>query len=175
MARTALVSAQPADWFTRSGAPLSPGDVSAARDYLAALDLADCGVRAAADAGAAEAVMRDPAWDTRWWAREEAERRRLTDLAKRQHGLRATFEALTAATEGQTETCFGRAMASPGIAAAGEALARAAAGALLMALHGMALARLTGAGDGHVFVRKYALFALGRWPLGVAGGALHLF
>jgi hypothetical protein len=119
--------------------------------------------------------MRDPRWDTRWWSCEEAQRRRLTDLAKTQHGLRATFEALTAVTEGQTEASFRQALAAPAIAAGGEALARAAAGALSITLHGIALVRLTGSGDSHVFVRKYALFSLGRWPLGVAAGALHLF
>lgn len=175
MARAVVLSQPSAEWFFRSGTPLSLEDLSAARGYLAALDLADCEIRAAPDAAAAEAIMRDPGWDTRWWSREEAERRRLTDLSKRQHGLRATFEALTAATEGQIEASFRRALASPGITAEREALARAAAGALSMSLHGLALARLTDGGEAHVFVRKYALFALGRWPLGVAGGALHLF
>lgn len=175
MARAAVLSEPNEEWFCRSGTPLSQEDISAAKGYLAALELADCEIRAAPDAAAAEAIIRDPAWDTRWWSREEAERSRLTDLAKRQHGLRATFEALTASTEGQIEASFRRALASPGITAGREALARAAAGALSMSLHGLALARLTDAGESHVFVRKYALFALGRWPLGVAGGALHLF
>ena len=175
MARAVVLNPPDDDWFSRSGAPLTEEDVSAAKEYLAALDFADCTIRVAPDAATAEAIMRDPAWDTRWWSREEAERRRLTDLAKRLHGLRATFEALTTATEGRIEASFRRALASPGIAPGREALARAAAGALSMSLHGLALARLTHAGEAHVFVRKYALFALGRWPLGVAGGALHVF
>jgi hypothetical protein len=44
-----------------------------------------------------------------------------------------------------------------------------------MALHAAALARLAGEGPDHLFMRKYALFESGRWPLGVVGGSLHLF
>ena len=55
------------------------------------------------------------------------------------------------------------------------ALVRAAAGAASMAAHGRSLARLAGVPDTHVFVRKYALFEGGRWPLGIVSGALHLF
>ena len=55
------------------------------------------------------------------------------------------------------------------------ALVRAASGAASMALHGAALARLAGQGAEHLFVRKYALFESGRWPLGVVGGLFYLF
>jgi hypothetical protein len=37
------------------------------------------------------------------------------------------------------------------------------------------LARLAGQGADHLFMRKYALFESGRWPLGVVAGAFHLF
>jgi hypothetical protein len=171
----AAVVVDPARWFSRVGTALDDDDQRAALAYLTALGLMNLEVRPALDASRAEAVMRDPAWDTRWWSIEEAERRRLTDLARKQHGLKATFEALSAAAEGQTELSFRQALAAAPIAQGDEGLARAAAGALSMALHGMALVRLADAGDAHVFVRKYALFSLGRWPLGVAAGALHLF
>ena len=46
---------------------------------------------------------------------------------------------------------------------------------LLLALHCQALARLCGRGETHLFMRKYALFSLGRWPLGVRDGMLLLF
>ena len=42
--------------------------------------------------------------------------------------------------------------------------------ALTDALHGAA-----GAGDEHPFVRKYALFSGGRWPLGVYGDRFAIF
>ena len=32
-----------------------------------------------------------------------------------------------------------------------------------------------GQGPEHLFVRKYALFESGRWPLGVVGGLFYLF
>jgi hypothetical protein len=154
---------------------LTESDLAAAQAYLSALGLPDLEVVQPADAAHAERVIRDPDWDARWWSREEAERKRLTDSASRKHGFRAALETLTLATEGQTEASLRQAMASPAIAIGGEAMARAAAGALLMALHAHALARLAGCGDSHLFMRKYALFALGRWPLGVSHGALQLF
>lgn len=175
MARAAGVGSPPAAWFSRVGLPLSEEERSAATQYLSALALPGLAIARAINAADAERIMRDPQWDTRWWSREEAERKRLTTVASGRHGLRAALEALTLATEGHTETSFHQAMASPAILSGGEALARAAAGALLMALHAHALARLTGCEDSHLFVRKYALFSLGRWPLGVAAGALHLF
>jgi hypothetical protein len=55
------------------------------------------------------------------------------------------------------------------------ALTRAAAGAASMTAHGRALAQLAETGDAHVFMRKYALFEGGRWPLGIVGGVFHLF
>lgn len=130
---------------------------------------------AVADAAQAGRIIRDPDWDTRWWAREEAERRRLTESTSKKHGLAAALEALTLATEGRTETSLRQALGAQPIMAGGESLARAAAGALLTALHARALAMLAGCGESHLFMRKYALFALGRWPLGVAHSALHLF
>ena len=175
MARAAGLDSSLPAWFCRVGLPLSEADRDAARDYLSALGLPDLEIVRTTNAADAERIMRDPDWDTRWWSREEAERKRLTAVASSRHGLRAVLEALTLATEGQTEASFGQAMASNAILAGGEALARAAAGALLMALHAHALARLSECGESHVFVRKYALFSLGRWPLGVAGSALHLF
>lgn len=174
MARAAGVDPDSQAWFSRVGLPLSETDRDAAQDYLAALGLQGLGITLVVDAAQAEKVIRDPDWDTRWWAREEAERRRLTESASKKHGVQAVLEALTLATEGHTETSLRQAMAAQPIAPGGEALARAAAGALLMALHARALAKLARCGESHLFMRKYALFALGRWPLGVAHSALHL-
>ena len=44
-----------------------------------------------------------------------------------------------------------------------------------MALHEAALVPLAGQGTEHVFVRKYALFAAGRWPLGTVDRMFYLF
>jgi hypothetical protein len=43
-----------------------------------------------------------------------------------------------------------------------------------MALREFTLARLTGCGPDHLFMRKYRRFESGRWPLDVPGGAFHL-
>ncbi|MGH8629725.1 MAG: hypothetical protein ACREU7_03025 [Burkholderiales bacterium] len=175
MARAAGVDPDTKAWFSRVGLPVSEADRDAALNYLAALGLPGLEIVQAADAAQAEKIIRDPNWDTRWWSREEAERKRLTDFASRTHGLGAALEALTLATEGHTEASFRQAMASAAIVPGGETLARAAAGALLMAVHARALAQLAGCEESHLFMRKYALFSLGRWPLGVAHAALHLF
>jgi hypothetical protein len=42
-------------------------------------------------------------------------------------------------------------------------------------LHAAAAARAARAASGHPFLRKYALYSGGRWPLGVYHGAFALF
>jgi len=175
VARAAGVDPDAKAWFSRVGLPLSEADREAAESYLRALDMSGLGIGQPTDAAQAERIVRDPQWDTRWWSREDAERRRLTESASKTHGLRVALEALTLATEGHTEASLRQAMASTAIVSGGEALARAAAGSLLMALHARALARLSGCEESHLFMRKYALFSLGRWPLGASHGALHVF
>lgn len=115
------------------------------------------------DWDAAGCAARDPGWDGRWWLREEAQRQALISEVARRLGETAMLEALDAAVEVCIEPTYAAALA----ACADEALARAASGAALMAVHGRALALLAGRGDAHPFVQKYALFARGRWPLGL--------
>ena len=124
----------------------------------------------------AEAITRDPDWDRTWWAREEDERERLMRVARDRLGRDALLERLTAATEMASQAIHGAAaIAAERDGVADAALVRAASGAATMALHGAALARLAGQGPEHLFVRKYALFESGRWPLGVVGGLFYLF
>jgi hypothetical protein len=54
-------------------------------------------------------------------------------------------------------------------------LAGSAAGAASEALHLAELARLAGESDGHAFHAKRALFAAGRWPLGLLHGRYRIF
>lgn len=54
-------------------------------------------------------------------------------------------------------------------------LLNAAAGAALHAAHGAALSLISGAEEDHPFRRKFALFARGRWPIGIAGLTLNIF
>jgi hypothetical protein len=163
------------DWFRRLGEPLTAADRAAADGYAQSLGLDAPESRLAADAAVAEALIRDPEWDSGWWAREERERQALMREAQANLGVEAVLDALSVAVEPHTEPSYRRATEAPALADAGEALARAASGALLLAVHCRALARLCGRGDSHLFMRKYELFARGRWPLGVRDGTLILF
>ena len=72
-------------------------------------------------------------------------------------------------------------MRAAALAAAGRAgivdaaLATEATGMALLAAHQSALALLAGEGRDHRFVRKYALFARGRWPLGYHSARFAIF
>lgn len=166
-----------AAWFACLGLPLTAADERDARAYLHALHYpADLRLQLASSWKQADAVTRDPAWDQRWWREEQAERRRLMEVAKARLGEAALLERLTAATELAGQAIHGAAaIAAERDGLADAALVRVASGAATMALDGAALARLAGQGPDHLFVRKYALFESGRWPLGVVGDAFHLF
>ncbi len=45
----------------------------------------------------------------------------------------------------------------------------------LLAAHQSALARMAGEGPDHRFVRKFALFVGGRWPLGYDSARFAIF
>lgn len=154
---------------------LSTDDKVVAVGYAQALELGDLELRLTADARAAENFACDPNWDSAWWTREDDERKLLMREAQARLGIAAVLDALTVAVEPHTESSLRQATASPALGDAGEAFARAASGALLLSLHCQALARLCGRGGSHVFMRKCALFACGRWPLGVRDGILFLF
>ena len=55
------------------------------------------------------------------------------------------------------------------------ALIRVAAGAATYAAYQQRLARAAGAPDSHPFMRKYALYSGGRWPLGVYDERFAIF
>ncbi len=170
-----------AAWFACLGLPLAAGDLRDAAAYLAALGYPPpTPIRGVADWPAALALTRDPNWDRRWWHEEQAERARLMRVAEQRLGRDALLERLSAGTELAGQAIHGAAAIAAAItsgrnAVADAALVRAASGAASMALHAATLARLAGQGPDHLFMRKYALFESGRWPLGVVGGAFHLF
>jgi len=141
-------------------------DLMPARAYLVGLDLRPTlGVTLVRDWREAEQLARDPGWDNSWWLGEEALRLALTREIAQRIGETAMLDALSAAVEACTEPTFAAALEAGG----DETLARVASGAALIAVHGRALALLAGRGDAHPFVQKYALFARGRWPLGLRG------
>ena len=164
-------------WFACLGLRLAPEDLADARAYLQALGYADS-VQIVPVSGweQAEAILRSPDWDARWWQREEGERSALMERARAQLGEAATLERLSAAVERDADVIHGAAaIAAARDGGADAALIRCASGAGAMAMHEHALARLAGCGPDHLFMRKYRLFEAGRWPLGVLGERFHLF
>jgi hypothetical protein len=166
-----------AAWFSGCGLPLEVSDLADARSYLESLGLSPrTPVEPVASWDHAERIIRNPAWDTAWWEREEAERRALMRRCSERLGDAAALESLSLAAGAEHEVIHGAAaLAAARAGVADQALVRAAAGAASMAAHGLSLARLAEVGDQHLFVRKYALFEGGRWPLGIVSGVLHLF
>ncbi len=82
------------------------------------------------------------------------------------------LETLTCAVDGHSESTYACAVKFCG---GDEALAKAAPGAVLTSIHLRALALLAGRGELHVFVQKYALFAAGRFPLGMRRSTFTFF
>jgi hypothetical protein len=156
-----------AAWFATLGEPLGEAETADIAAYLAGLGLATRGpTLVVASWQEAEAVARQPAG--RWWSAEEAERARLERAARLDPADREWL-ALTDALHGAAAVAAARA------ACADAGLIRVAAGAATYAAYQYRLARAAGAGDAHPFVRKYALFAGGRWPLGVYGDRFAIF
>lgn len=175
MARGGAVAEDSARWFTRLGVPINRAELEAATFYAAALSIGQLGIERVPNITFAHALTCDADWDSRWWTIENDERRSLMNEACARLGSEPLLDALTVAVEPYTEPSLARALAAPALAASGETVARAASGALLMSVHCRALAMLSGRGAGHVFMRKYALFSLGRWPLGLRGDVLFVF
>ena len=97
---------------------------------------------------------------------DAAERKRLTAKAVSRIGMQPLLEALTSAADDCAESTYSSALQA---CANDEALAKAASGAALSAIHQYGLARLAQCAERHVFMQKYALFAGGRFPLGMRG------
>jgi hypothetical protein len=160
-------------WFSRLGAPLGGEDANAAAGYLAVLGLpVSTPIAVAADWAEAERITRGPQAGAGWWTREEAERRTLMQETTARIGEQLLLQTLTDAVEGYAQATYACAARSCG---GDETLARVASGAALMAVHCRALALLAGRGEDHLFMQKYALFARGRWPLGMRDSTFTLF
>jgi hypothetical protein len=156
----------PAAWFSALGEPLGEAETADIAAYLAGLKLAAVPARAVASWRAAEEVVRAPAG--RWWDAEEVERARLDGIARLDPADREWL-ALTDTLHGAAAVAAARGGCTD------QGLIRAAAGAATYAVHQYRLVRAAGGGDDHPFVRKYALFSEGRWPLGVYGDRFVIF
>jgi hypothetical protein len=146
-----------ADWFSALGAPLDPAERAEIDAYLAGLHLS-APVHQVGSWQEAAAICAQPA--DAWWSAEEAERVRL-ERGVALDPADPAWLALNQALHGAAAVAAARSgCADPG-------LIRAAAGAASYAAHQARLAQAAGAGPGHPFLRKYALYCGGRWPLGV--------
>lgn len=165
-----------ASWFAAVGQALTDGERQDAEAYAAALGFSGAPVAVVPDWRAAEAATRDAGWDARWWESEEKARADLLSAARARHGERATMTALSEVALAASDTVMGVAsVAAARMGVADPALARVAAGAATQAAYQAALALAAEAGADHAFAVKYRLFAAGRWPLGIVGGALSVF
>ena len=156
-----------AAWFSTLGEPLGPAEAADIAAYLAGLGLAPALPPLAVTSWAQAAeIARRPA--DRWWDAEEGERARL-ERAVRLDPADRDWLTLADALHGAAAVAAARS------GCADQGLIRVAAGAATYAVHQYRLARGAGVGDDHPFVRKYGLFAGGRWPLGVYGDRFAIF
>ncbi len=156
-----------AAWFSALGEPLCDGEREEVAAYLAGLGLAQrLPLLAVQSWPQAAGIIRSPAGD--WWQAEEAERARLEAQA-RLDPSDAQWLALTETLHGAAAVAAARA------GSADPALIRAAAGSAIYAAHQYRLAGAMRAPESHPFVRKHALFAGGRWPLGVYDGRFAIY
>jgi hypothetical protein len=164
-------------WFSRVGLPLADGERAAIGELLR--DVApDAPVAVSALATWQEAAIfvRAAALDSAWWDDEEEERERLWARAADARTESELFELVTNATRGldvEMRDAARDAMTAAGVADA--SIAGEAAAMALLAAHQRALAQIAGAGPGHRFVRKYALFEGGRWPVGYHSARFVIF
>jgi hypothetical protein len=129
-----------------------------------------------ADWRATAEILRATDREDPWWEMEEAERQRLWQCAVERHAETVLLERVAAIAGELAASVRAAAEAS---AARGyvvdSVVTRAAAGAALVAEQQSALVEFAGEGTDHYFVRKRAVFAGGRWPLGYHRGAYFVF
>jgi hypothetical protein len=148
-------------WFSALGEPLGDAERMEIDGYLAGLGIAPS-LHAVSSWEEARDICTRPA--QAWWQAEEEERSRLERTAK--------LEPADPDWLRLNERLHGAA-ARAGCSDA--ALIRVAAGAASYAAHQARLALAAGALPGHPFLRKYALYCGGRWPLGVYEGRFAIF
>jgi hypothetical protein len=165
------------DWFFMLGESLGDSACEHARKYLHGLGINDdIPVIGVSDWDAARRTISFPAWDRRWWEAEQAEKRRLHQKAIGNMSEKELLALLSHAIERITETVHdAAAVEAARLGCTDIGLIKAAAGAASEALYLAELARLAGESEGHPFRRKQALFAGGRWPLGIVDGRYHVF
>jgi hypothetical protein len=164
-------------WFARVGVALAPAENAAIVDMVAdvAQD-ATCAITALASWQEVAAFIRATEFDSSWWDQEEQEREWLWTRAAERQSESALLRQLDEVSAGLVTAV--RAAAQASAAASGVtdlAIVNEATGAALLAAQQQRLAELAGEADDHRFIRKYALFRDGRWPLGYHAARFVIF
>lgn len=164
-------------WFARVGLPLEPDEETAVIELMRIM-APHAMITATRMASWQEvaAFVRAAERDSTAWDQEEEEREALWVRATVRRTEGEVLRHLDAGIRGMEDEV--RAAALGAVARAGvvdAALAGEATGMALLAAHQNALALLAGEGPDHCFVRKYALFARGRWPLGYDSARFAIF
>lgn len=163
-------------WFANVGRPLEREVRGLARSYLDGLGFPDAEIARVAEWADAVDAASGLDFDTEQWEAEEALRAGLAAEALErlsEHGLTIALTHVSAILGERIGAAVRDAAAFAEID--DEALLNAAAGAAVQAAHGAALALIVEAEPDHPFHRKFALFARGRWPIGIAGMTFNLF
>ena len=158
-------------WFARVGLPFAEDELAAIADLLRVVaPRAPVAITALASWQEAAVFVRAAAHDSAWWDDEEEERELLWARAADVRTEAALLDLVTTMTQGSTPSLRDAARAA--VTAAGvadTALAGEATAMALLAAHQNALAEIAGAGSGHRFVRKYALWKGGAIRVYVVG------
>jgi len=164
-------------WFARVGLPLAPDEEAAVLELMrSVVPHATAAVTALASWQEVARLLRAAERDSTAWDQEEEEREALWVRATEQRTEDEVLRHLDAGIRGlddEVRVAALAAIARAGVADA--ALASEATGMALLAAHQSALALLAGEGPDHRFVRKYALFTRGRWPLGYHSARFAIF
>ena len=154
-------------WFTALGEPLGEEERREIAGYLAGLGMhAALPIHLIKTWNQAGETCQAPSDD--WWRAEEDERARL-ERSARLDPADPQWLALNEALHGAAAVAAARS------GCADAALIRVAAGAASSAAYQARLARAAAVAGGHPFLRKYALYCGGRWPLGIYDGVFAIF
>jgi hypothetical protein len=162
-------------WFAALGEPLTEGERTEARSYVAEiLGQSEVAIAGVADWLAAQVIIKRHD-DHAWWDAETLAQNGARQRAETAHGKEALLAALDPVVEAAAALNGPAALAASRAGITDQALIRVAAGAAAQACHQAALAVAAGAGADHPFAIKYRLFAGGRWPLGFDGNRFVVF
>jgi len=163
-------------WFSRVGMSLSSEEVAAIGELTRLVTPLPVLVTALASWQEAAAFVRSSLHDAAWWDQDEEEREALWTRATERWTEAELSDRLSAMIAGLDAEVRGAALAAAATAGVIDpAIVTEATGMALLAAHQSALALLASEKPEHRFVRKFALFEGGRWPLGYHAARFIVF